>query len=91
MQKFPEGNAIVYCEGAFNTPNGKTAHGLIRRTSRYKILSVIDSHYAGQDAGFVIDGKVKNIPIYASIEAAIDAARNSTTHLVIGIAPDGGR
>ena len=27
----PEGRAIVYCEGAFNTTNGKTAHGLVRR------------------------------------------------------------
>jgi uncharacterized NAD-dependent epimerase/dehydratase family protein len=91
MQNFPEGNAIIYCEGAFNTPNGKTAHGLIRRSSRYTILSVIDSRYAGQDAGFVIDGKSKNIPIYADIETAVDATRNSASHLVVGIAPDGGR
>ena len=27
--------AIVYCEEAFNTPNGKTAHGLVRFTERY--------------------------------------------------------
>jgi len=91
MHNFPESNAIIYCEGAFNTPNGKTAHGLIRRTSRYTILSVIDSHYSGQDAGFVIDGKAKNISIYENIETAIIAARNSASHLVIGIAPDGGR
>jgi len=91
MHNFPEGNAIIYCEGAFNTTNGKTAHGLIRRSSRYNILSVIDSHFAGQDAGLVINGNTKNIPIYATIETAVDAARNSASHLVIGIAPDGGR
>ena len=28
MNRLPEGNAIVYCEGAYNTLNGKTAHGL---------------------------------------------------------------
>ena len=50
-------NAIVYCQGAFNTPNGKTAHGLVRFTERYRILSVIDSKYAGKDAGEVLDGK----------------------------------
>jgi hypothetical protein len=27
MNRLPEGNAIVYCEGAFNTLNGKTAQG----------------------------------------------------------------
>ena len=62
MKKFPEGNAIVYCEGAFNTPNGKTAHGLVRFTKRYNVVCVIDSKYAGQDSGLVLDGKENNIP-----------------------------
>jgi len=94
MSKFPDGNAIVYCEGAFDTPNGKTAHGLVRRTSRYNILSVVDSRYAGQDAGFVLDGKVNNIPVFADIKTAVDSAKKSDTsptHLVVGLAPDGGR
>ena len=26
----PDGNAIVYCEGAFNTPYGKTAARMTR-------------------------------------------------------------
>ena len=43
--------AIVYCEGAFRTTNGKTAHGLVRRTERYRILSVVDSTSSGNDAG----------------------------------------
>jgi uncharacterized NAD-dependent epimerase/dehydratase family protein len=89
-----DGNAIIYCEGAFNTPNGKTAHGLVRRTLRYKVVSVVDSHYAGQDAGMVLDGVSKNIPIYPSVEAAVVSAKESNTeitHFVIGLAPDGGR
>ena len=36
MNELPEGNAIIYCEGAFNTTNGKTAHGLVRFTNRYR-------------------------------------------------------
>ena len=35
MKKKIDGRALVYCEGAFNTPNGKTAHGLVRFTERY--------------------------------------------------------
>ncbi len=45
--RWPEGNAIVYCEGAFGTTNGKTAHGLVRRSERYRVLSVIDSRHGG--------------------------------------------
>ena len=47
MKKKFDGNAIVYCEGAFGTPNGKTAHGLVRRSGRYRILSVVDSRHGG--------------------------------------------
>jgi uncharacterized NAD-dependent epimerase/dehydratase family protein len=94
MSAFPEGNAIVYCEGSFNTPNGKTAHGLVRRTRRYNVLSVVDSRYAGRDAGEVLDGKNKGIPIWADVQEAEGSARRSNppaTHLVVGLAPDGGR
>ena len=88
-----DGNAVVYCEGAFNTTYGKTAHGLVRFTRRYKVLSVIDSSYAGKDAGFVLDGIKKGIPVYASLAEALElaaAAGNPATHFIIGLAPDGG-
>ena len=91
MSAMPEGNAIVYCQGAYNTPNGKTAHGLVRRTTRYRILSVIDSTYAGQDAGQIIDGVEKNIPVFSDLKTALDGCSEPATHFVIGLAPDGGR
>lgn len=94
MSSFPEGNAIVYCEGAFGTTNGKTAHGLVRRTKRYRVLSVIDSKHAGKDAGEVLDGSSKGIPILAGLEEAINAGTSigsPPTHFVMGLAPDGGR
>ena len=89
-----DGNAIVYCEGAFNTLNGKTAHGLVRFCRRYAIVAVVDSRYSGRDAGDVLDGKAGGIPVVDSIETAMQTAENAgmpATHLVIGIAPDGGR
>ena len=94
MNQLPEGNAIVYCEGAFNTPNGKTAHGLVRFTNRYRVLSVVDSRYADRDAGDVLDGKANRIPIFGSVEQAVKEADSHThpaTHFVVGLAPDGGR
>ncbi|MDX1765254.1 MAG: DUF1611 domain-containing protein, partial [bacterium] len=94
MTAMPEGNAIVFCEGAFETPNGKTAHGLVRFTERYRILSVIDSQCAGADAGTLLDGTPKSIPVVATLEAALQNAKDRNlepTHLVVGLAPDGGR
>jgi uncharacterized NAD-dependent epimerase/dehydratase family protein len=91
---FPEGNAIVYCEGAFGTTNGKTAHGLVRRSKRYRVLSVVDSTHAGEDAGTVLDGGPAVIPVEPDIVTAYRSAlehENEPTHLVVGLAPDGGR
>ena len=88
-----DGIALVYCEGAFNTTNGKTAHGLVRFTKRYTIAGVIDSRYAGQDAGKVLDNKEKGIPIFSDISRAIEflTGDKKPTHFVVGLAPDGGR
>ncbi len=94
MTAFPEGNAIVYCQGAFATTNGKTAHGLVRRSKRYRVLAVVDARHAGSDAGQVLDGTPNGIPIVGDVEHTVDAHRNSehpATHLVVGLAPDGGR
>ncbi len=69
-----DGPALVYCEGAFNTTNGKTAHGLVRFTERYEVISVIDSRYAGRDAGEILDGRGNGIPVSASVDEAFDNA-----------------
>ena len=89
-----DGKALVYCEGAFNTPNGKTAHGLVRFTERYEVVGVLDSTYAGEDAGRVLDGKPNGIPLFSTIEEAtqtLSSNNQAPDYLVIGLAPDGGR
>ncbi|MBZ0269566.1 DUF1611 domain-containing protein, partial [bacterium] len=89
MNRFPEGNAIVYCEGAFDSTYGKTAHGLVRRTRRYVVAAVIDSALAGRDAGEVLDRKPNGIPVVADLDAAIAAAASAgtpATHFVVGLA-----
>jgi uncharacterized NAD-dependent epimerase/dehydratase family protein len=94
MKTLPEGTAIIYSEGAFGTPNGKTAHGLVRRTKRYRVLSVIDSNHPHKDSGEVLNGKQNHIPIHSNLKEAVAAAQkkdNTPTHFVIGLAPDGGR
>ena len=86
-----DGTAIVYCEGAFATPNGKTANGLVRHTDRYLVMGVIDSKCAGNDAGVVLDGRLKNIPIFASVDEAVATLLMKPRFMVMGLAPDGGK
>jgi uncharacterized NAD-dependent epimerase/dehydratase family protein len=93
MKKTIDGKALVYCDGAFNTPNGKTAHGLVRFTERYEVVGVIDQNYAGRDAGLVLDGRENGIPIFNDFDEAIKllGKENKPKTLVVGLAPDGGR
>ncbi|HMB62517.1 MAG TPA: DUF1611 domain-containing protein [Eudoraea sp.] len=94
MKKTIDGKALVYCQGAFNTPNGKTAHGLVRFTERYEVVGVLDNSYAGRDAGEVLDGRPNGVPVFESIRTAIEELtklNNLPGTLVMGLAPDGGR
>lgn len=86
-----DGKALVYCEGAFGTPTGKTANGLVRYTARYQVLGVIDSAQAGRDASAVLDGQPQGVPIFASLDTALASLPTRPQYFVIGLAPDGGR
>ena len=86
-----DGTAIVYCEGAFGTPTGKTANGLVRHTARYRILGVIDSTRSGLDAGEFLEGRSAGIPIFASLGEALARLESRPDYFVIGLAPDGGQ
>ena len=85
-----EGTAVVYCEGHFVTTEGKTAHGLVRHTERYRVVAVIDSQLAGSDTGRHLDGVANGIPIVGGLDEAIDAAGARPDFLVIGVATHGG-
>jgi uncharacterized NAD-dependent epimerase/dehydratase family protein len=94
MSASVDGNAIVYCQGGFATTSGKTAHGLVRFTRRYRVVAVIDSTFAGADAGLALGGPPAGIPLVADLPAALRHAESAglrATHFVIGLAPDGGR
>jgi uncharacterized NAD-dependent epimerase/dehydratase family protein len=82
-------NAVILAEGGYGTNHGKTANGLVRFSQRFKICGVIDSTQAGRDAGEVLDGMPRGIPIYASLEESVRANRD-VHFLIIGMAPPGG-
>jgi uncharacterized NAD-dependent epimerase/dehydratase family protein len=80
-------NAVVLAEGVFGTTYGKTANGLVRYTKRFRVVAVIDSTKAGSDAGTVLAGKEKGIPIVSTVEEGIQLGART---LVVGVATDGG-
>ena len=81
--------AIVLTNGMLAKHEAKTAHGLIRGTERFEIVGVIDHLHAGNDAGEVLDGKNRNIPILATLDEAIQKIQN-IKYCIIGIATVGG-
>ena len=83
-------SAVVYCEGQFGEQDGKTANGLVRHSEKYEILSVIDSHQAGVDAGAFLDGTANGIPVLATLAEAISHAGSVPDYLICGVAPADG-
>ncbi|MEQ1584544.1 MAG: DUF1611 domain-containing protein [Cyclobacteriaceae bacterium] len=83
-------NAIIITAGYLDSNSGKTAHGLIRGTDRYNIVGVIDPKSAGKDAGEVLDGKNRNIPVYATVEEFAKTSKQTAKYCVIGVATKGG-
>ena len=86
-----DGTALIFCEGAFGGPEGKTANGLVRFGRRYEILGIIDSTHAGRDAGEIISGATRRVPIFASIHQAVEGLGRRPDYLVVGFNPGNGR
>ena len=82
--------AIVLTNGLLDKFDAKTAHGLIRGTERFEIIGVLDNLLPGKDAGEVLDGTHRNIPVFATVP---DAIKNlpKIDYCVIGVATVGGR
>jgi uncharacterized NAD-dependent epimerase/dehydratase family protein len=82
--------AIVLANGLYLTPNGKTAHGLVRGSDRFRILAVVEPLLTGQDAGEALDGVHRGIPIVASIDDAVALSNPPPEFCVVGVATHGG-
>ncbi|GAB3797354.1 DUF1611 domain-containing protein [Spirosoma humi] len=81
--------AILLTDGLLATNDAKTAHGLIRGTTRYTIIGVVDAPTAGQDAGTVLDGKYRGIPIFSSVQEAL-ATLGQVSSAIVAVATSGG-
>lgn len=80
--------AIIYADRLFNCADGKTAHGLLRYSRRFDVRCVVDSMLPEGDAGELLDGIKRNIPLVSNLEEAYRISDAST--FVIGAVSDGG-
>ena len=83
--------ALVLTEGRYQTSDAKTAHGLVRGPSRWKIAGLIDPVCAGRDAGTLLDGRARGIPIFATLEESLSSLPTRPEWCVVGVATHGGR
>lgn len=81
--------AVLITSGLLHTSDAKTAHGLIRGSERFRIVGVIDALHAGKDAGEILDGQHRKIPVFQDIEHAL-AALPAVHYAIIGVATVGG-
>ena len=65
-------SALILTNGRLATSDAKTAHGLIRGTDRFNIIGIIDAISCGKDAGEIIDGRFRNIPVFETIGSFLD-------------------
>jgi uncharacterized NAD-dependent epimerase/dehydratase family protein len=84
-------DAIVLANGAFCSANGKVAHGLVRGSERFRVTAVVDPDVAGGDAGTLLDGIRRDIPVVSSVSDAIKSSPQPPRWCVMGVAPHGGR
>jgi uncharacterized NAD-dependent epimerase/dehydratase family protein len=85
------GSAVILTNGLLATADAKTAHGLIRGTDRFEIQGVIDQNHAGRDAGDILDGICRNIPVFSDMGSCLAASDRKPDFAIIGVALSGGR
>jgi uncharacterized NAD-dependent epimerase/dehydratase family protein len=90
MNHLPE-TALLLTGGLLAQNDAKTAHGLVRGPSRFRLLGVVDERQAGRDAGDVVDGKHRDLPCFATLDEALRGLGTPPDWLVVGVATHGGR
>lgn len=80
--------ALVYVDRYFTCADGKIAHGLVRYSKRYDVLGVVDSTLQKGDAGVLLDGVHRGIPIFTTLDEALSVVTPQV--FIIGAVSDGG-
>jgi uncharacterized NAD-dependent epimerase/dehydratase family protein len=84
-----EGTALVLTNNQLGKSNAKTSHGLIRGSSRYQIIGVIDQASAGRTPGSA-RRQPRNIPVFATLADATEQL-GKVDYCLVGVATKGGK
>jgi uncharacterized NAD-dependent epimerase/dehydratase family protein len=86
----PRETAVVLANGRYQTSFAKTAHGMVRGPCRYRVVAVVDADCAGRDAGELLDGRFRGIPVVDSVHRTLERAAGRPQVCVVGVATSGG-
>ena len=84
-------SAALFTAGRYASADGKTAHGLVRGPSRFRLVAVVDGPAtAGRDAGELLDGTPRSLPVVASLGDWLASGGERPQWGVVGVATSGG-
>ena len=85
-------NALVLTNGMLDTDFAKTCHGLLRGSTKFNIIGIVDENHVGRDPKFAIGASYNlNIPIVKTIADFIKNYEIPIDYVIIGIAVPGGQ
>jgi len=82
--------AVVLANGLYRTSFAKTAHGMVRGPCRYCVVAVVDPSCAAGDAGELLDGRSRGIPVVDSVRTTLQWGAERPEVCVVGVATSGG-
>ena len=80
--------ALVYADRMYSCADGKTAHGLVRHSTCFMIVGVVDTTLPRGDAATFLDPTKKGIPLFDDLDDAFRTTHPDT--LIIGAVSEGG-
>jgi uncharacterized NAD-dependent epimerase/dehydratase family protein len=80
--------ALVYADRLYGCADGKTAHGLVRHSTRFTIVGVVDTTLPPGDAATFLDNTKKGIPLLNDLNTAYASTKPDT--FIIGAVSEGG-
>ena len=90
-----KGNVIVLTGGKLDSKSAKTAHGLLRGSKRFNVISIVDKKFSGKHVDIDKHGKIKitnektNIKIFKDLKSFLKHSIK-VDYCVIGVASAGG-
>ena len=90
-----KGNVIVLTGGKLDSKSAKTAHGLLRGSERFNVISIVDKKFSGKHIDIDKHGKIKftnektNIKIFKDLKSFLKHSIK-VDYCVIGVASAGG-